>query len=98
VVTVTVGEAVSFVNTGSGPHTATADAGSGTWDSGNLEPDNSYSTPVFTAPGTYHQHCIYHEALCATGLNVGSASIQRFDLGFPARGCMDLSGPPGPSP
>lgn len=66
-ITISVGQAVTFVNTGSVPHTATADPGSGTWTSGELLPGKSYTTPPFMTPGTYSYHCLYHQTLGMVG-------------------------------
>ena len=58
-ITVVIGKnnTVTWVNQDIAPHTVTADDGS--FDSGNLNPGYSWSY-VFTTPGTYTYHCIYH--------------------------------------
>ena len=55
--TVTAGSTVTWTNVGQMPHTVTADDGS--FVSGNLKPDASFSF-TFTKPGTYHYYCEYH--------------------------------------
>jgi plastocyanin len=72
---VPAGTAVTWTNTGSEPHTVTADpskaanradaslpAGVEPWDSGLLTGGQSYSH-TFTVAGTYKYFCIPHEAL-----------------------------------
>lgn len=66
-ITISVGQAVTFVNTGTALHTATANPGSGSWNSGELPPGKSYTTPPFTKPGTYSYHCLYHQAVGMVG-------------------------------
>ncbi len=56
-VTINVGDTVVWNNTSELPHTVTASDNS--WDSGNLNPGQSYSR-TFTAPGTYRYYCRYH--------------------------------------
>lgn len=60
---VPAGSAVIWVNK-AGVHTATADDGS--WDSGNLNPDQTY-TRTFETPGDYEYHCTPHKSLGMTG-------------------------------
>lgn len=60
------GQSVTFVNSGSTAHTATADA-AGSWDSANLAPGQTFTTPALTKPGTYTYSCKYHKALGMTG-------------------------------
>lgn len=60
------GQTVTFVNSGKTAHTATADAPQ-TWDSGNLAPGATFTTPAFTKPGTYTYTCKYHGALGMKG-------------------------------
>lgn len=72
-ITIPVGQSIIFDNTGQSAHTATADAGSGTWDSGPLLPGQCWTTPVFTTPGTYTYHCTYHQSLGMVGsITVGT--------------------------
>ncbi|HJX07147.1 MAG TPA: right-handed parallel beta-helix repeat-containing protein [Actinomycetota bacterium] len=59
IVRIQPGEAVEWTNEGATAHTVTADDGS--WDSGNLDPDASF-TRTFDAPGVYPYHCRYHGA------------------------------------
>src|SRR5215213_1477550 len=48
---------VTWTNTGSRPHTVTADDGS--FDSGRLDPGEQFSQ-TFDQPGTYTYHCGFH--------------------------------------
>src|SRR5487761_20437 len=57
VVVIGVNNTVTWVNNDIAPHTVTADSGS--FDSGNLNPGQSF-TNVFTTSGTYTYHCNYH--------------------------------------
>jgi plastocyanin len=54
---VPVGATVSWTNTGSRPHTVTADDGS--FDSGRLDPGEQFSQ-TFDQPGTFTYHCGFH--------------------------------------
>jgi plastocyanin len=56
-VTVAVGSTVTWTNTGSRPHTVTADDGS--FDSGRLDPGEQFSQ-VFDQPGTFSYFCGFH--------------------------------------
>ena len=56
-VDVSVGDAVTWVNSDDAPHTVTANDAS--FDSGNMAPHQSYSF-TFTKAATYEYHCIYH--------------------------------------
>ena len=61
--TVDAGTAVTWTNADGPPHTATADDGS--FDSGRLEPGDSYSE-TFDEPGTYAYHCEIHPRMTGT--------------------------------
>jgi plastocyanin len=56
-VSVPVGATVTWTNTGSRPHTVTADDGS--FDSGRLDPGEQFSQ-TFDQPGTFTYHCGFH--------------------------------------
>ena len=64
-ITIKTGDKVTFKNTGKVPHTATADAGS--WDSGNLNAGQDFTTPAITQPGTISYKCTYHASLGMVG-------------------------------
>src|SRR5215208_106034 len=55
--TVAPGTTVTWVNNGQAPHTSTADDGA--WDSGTLQPGESFSF-TFDQAGTYTYHCSIH--------------------------------------
>ncbi len=57
VLTVKVGDSVTFVNEDSAPHTATAT--NGAFDTGNLR-RNAQSTLTFTTAGVYDYFCVIH--------------------------------------
>lgn len=61
--TVSVGDTVTWTNADDRPHTVTA--GSGQFDSGNLDPGQTFSF-TFTEPGTYAYVCSYHDGMSAT--------------------------------
>ena len=63
VLTVQVGDTVTWNNVDDRPHTATADDGA--FDSGNLDEGASFSF-TFTEPGTYTYLCEYHPDMQAT--------------------------------
>src|SRR5215208_435132 len=56
-VSVPAGATVTWTNTGSRPHTVTADDGS--FDSGRLDPGEQFSQ-TFDQPGTFAYHCGFH--------------------------------------
>jgi plastocyanin len=64
-ITVKTGDKVTFKNTGKVPHTATADDSS--WDSGNLNAGQDFTTPALTQPGTVTYKCTYHASLGMVG-------------------------------
>jgi plastocyanin len=68
--TVAPGTTVTWVNNDQVPHTATADDGA--FDSGTLQPGQSYSF-TFDKPGTYAYHCNIHPYMTAT-VSVSGAS------------------------
>ena len=61
--TVAPGTTVTWVNDGAEPHTSTAD--DGTWDSGTLQPGESFSF-TFDDPGDYSYLCEIHPDMTAT--------------------------------
>lgn len=61
--TVAPGTTVTWVNNGQAPHTSTAD--DGTWDSGTLQPGESFSF-TFNQAGTYIYHCTIHPNMTGT--------------------------------
>ena len=75
IVRIQPGQSIEWSNDGNSPHTVTADDGS--FDSGNLEPDATYTT-AFDRPGVYPYFCKYHGApgVGMTGIVVvGDAEI-----------------------
>src|SRR5829696_6991426 len=56
-VSVPAGATVTWTNTGSRPHTVTADDGS--FDSGRLDPGEQFSH-TFDQPGNFTYHCGFH--------------------------------------
>src|SRR5919107_777184 len=61
--TVAPGTTVTWVNDGEEPHPSTAD--DGTWDSGTLQPGESFSF-TFDDPGDYSYLCEIHPDMTAT--------------------------------
>src|SRR5829696_9743434 len=57
--TVAPGTTLTWVNNDQVPHTATATNPAGVFDSGTLQPGQSYSF-TFNKPGTYAYHCAIH--------------------------------------
>ncbi len=74
-ITIAVGDSINFTNAGAVAHTATA--GDGSWDSGNLNPGQSFSH-TFSAAGTFIVYCRYHGQANGTGMamtvTVGAAA------------------------
>ena len=58
-ITVAPGTTVTWVNNDQAPHTTTATNPAGVFDSGTLQPGQSYSF-TFNKPGTYAYHCAIH--------------------------------------
>jgi plastocyanin len=63
VLTVQVGDTVTWTNADDRPHTVTGQDGS--FDSGNLDEGGTFSF-TFTAPGTFAYLCQYHPEMTAT--------------------------------
>jgi len=63
-ITIESGTTVEWVNNGKNVHTVTDDAGD--WDSGSLSPGEKYAH-LFSDKGTYHYHCIPHDAMGMVG-------------------------------
>ncbi len=66
-ISVQAGSAVEWKNTGTLPHTATASSGS--FDSGMLRKDQTFSQ-VFEVPGTFSFNCLFHPEM------VGSVVVE----------------------
>ena len=64
-ISIKTGDTVTFQNTGKIAHTATADDNS--WDSANLDPAKSFTTPAFKTAGTFTYKCTYHVSFGMTG-------------------------------
>src|SRR5947208_9143944 len=62
-VTVSAGQSVTWTSQGPSPHTVTADGGS--FDSGTLNPGQSF-THSFTTAGTFPYHCQFHSQMHGT--------------------------------
>jgi len=74
-VTINVGDTVRWTNQGAAPHTSTSGtncAPSGTWDSGLLQPGETFEL-VFEQPGEFPYFCTPH---CAQGMT-GSITVQQ---------------------
>jgi plastocyanin/predicted lipoprotein with Yx(FWY)xxD motif len=82
-----VGDTVVWTNTGRAQHTSTSDTGA--WDSGRLNPNQTFSH-TFTSPGSYNYHCVIHPNMRAV-IVVGPASGPP-----PAPGGFPPGGPPPP--
>jgi len=61
--TVAVGDTVTWTNADSAPHTVSAE--NGAFESGNLDVGQAFSF-TFTAPGTYAYRCDYHSEMAGT--------------------------------
>ena len=66
------GDTVTWTNEGARPHTVTADDGS--FDSGTLQPGQSFSW-TFEAPGTVAYHCEIHPSMMGS-VSVGQSTGQ----------------------
>lgn len=95
--TVTPGTTVTWVNNDQTPHTATAN--NGAFDSGTLQPGQSYSF-TFDKPGTYAYHCNIHPDMTATvtvSSASGSASASSSGSASPTASATTSPGKPLPS-
>ena len=92
--TINVGDSVTWTNNASQtPHTATADGGS--FDSGNLDPGQSY-THTFSSAGTFAYHCQYHQSQGMVGtivVQAGATEPGSTSSPLPNTGSSSLSGP-----
>jgi plastocyanin len=70
-ITIQVGGTVTWSNDGQTAHTVTANGGS--FDSGNLDPGQSFGH-TFTQPGTFAYYCQYHRSLGQKGTVTVQAS------------------------
>jgi plastocyanin len=70
-ITIQVGGSVTWSNDGQSAHTVTANDGS--FDSGNLDPGQSFNH-TFTEPGTFAYFCEYHRSLGQEGTVTVQAS------------------------
>jgi plastocyanin len=77
-VVVNVGDTVTWTNIGLDVHTTTADDGS--WDSGDLQPGDSFAF-TFTVAGSYPYQCLHHGFLG----QVGTITVQAAPPGTPPR-------------
>ena len=64
-ITVQPGTSVTWVNNGQAPHTVTATDPAGAFDSGTLQPGESFSF-TFKQPGTYAYYCTIHPFIKGT--------------------------------
>jgi LPXTG-motif cell wall-anchored protein len=97
--TINVGDSVTWTNNSSSgtPHTSTANDGA--WDSGTLNPGQSF-THTFTTAGTFAYHCTFHVSLGMVGTIIvqaaatspGSTSVPAGSP-LPNTGLSPLSGP-----
>jgi plastocyanin len=55
-----VGDSVVWTNKSFAAHTATSDDGGKTFDTGNVEPDNSSKAVKFEKAGEFKYHCLVH--------------------------------------
>ncbi len=69
--TVDSGTTVTWVNQGNAPHTVTADDGS--FDSGTLQPGQTFSQ-TFRSPGTVAYHCNIHRQMAGSVTVSGGGS------------------------
>jgi plastocyanin len=77
------GTTVRWVNYGQHPHTVTADDDS--WDSGDIQPDASYSA-TFNRPGTYYYYCRHHSQDRMRGVVIVGSSADNGGGGARSRG------------
>lgn len=66
-VTVTLGTRIRWLNEGPSTHTTTSDTG--VWDSGVMNPGQTYGV-LFNSPGTYPYHCTLHPETMTGTVNV----------------------------
>src|SRR3989344_5769365 len=62
-ITINAGDTVTWVNNGSAVHTATANTGS--FDSGNIQPGQTFGA-TFNGAGTYAYRCKFHSGMTGT--------------------------------
>ena len=97
-ITVAPGTTVTWVNNDQAPHTTTATNPAGVFDSGTLQPGQSYSF-TFNKPGTYAYHCAIHPYMTgAITVSGASASASGSSMASPtASASTQLPGTGGSS-
>src|SRR5919112_6180664 len=93
--TVAAGTTVTWVNDDQAPHTATAN--DGTFDSGTLQPGQSFSF-TFDKAGTYAYHCNIHPDMTATVTVSGGGAATSPTANAPASPPTSVSTNAPPSP
>ena len=63
-ITIKVGDSVKWTNNDTIVHTSTAN--NGQWNSGILNPGQSFTTPAFTTAGSFQYHCTIHPGMVGT--------------------------------
>ena len=92
--TVSAGTTVTWVNNDQVPHTATANDGA--FDSGTLQPGQSYSFK-FDKPGTYAYHCNIHPDMSATVTVSGASASASPSASASSSGSASLTASASPS-
>ena len=92
--TVAAGTTVTWVNNDQTAHTVTAD--DGTFDSGTLQPGQSYSF-AFDKAGTYAYHCNIHPDMTATVTVSGASASASGSAGASPSGSVSASASASPS-
>ena len=91
--TVAPGTTLTWVNNDQVPHTATATNPAGVFDSGTLQPGQSYSF-TFNKPGTYAYHCAIHPYMTGTVTVSGaSASAGRSSMASSSMASSSMTSP-----
>jgi len=72
VITISVGDSVTWTNNGNITHTSTSTGG--VWDSGDLTHGQSF-TQVFTQTGTFNYFCMHHPGSMTGTINVVAPSV-----------------------
>ncbi len=70
-ISVSTGTAVTWVNKGAKPHNVTSDTG--LWDSGTINPGQSYSI-TFQNAGTFPYKCVFHGGMAGTVVVSGAGA------------------------
>jgi plastocyanin/predicted lipoprotein with Yx(FWY)xxD motif len=82
-ITVAVGDMVRWTNRGRSPHTATSNSAAGSFDSGRVEPGQSWTSNAFTQVGSYPYFCELHPWMRGTVSVTATGAASGTETAYP---------------